>query len=121
VLERLGLAARGNVPAGLLSHGEQRQLDIAIALAANPSLLLLDEPMAGLGPQESAAMLALLAGLKTRLTILLVEHDMETVFALADRITVLLYGRIIASGPPAEVRGNAEVQRAYLGEDVVPA
>ena len=117
ILERLGLARRSNVPAALLSHGEQRQLDIAIALAANPSVLLLDEPMAGLGPEEAASMQGLLASLKAQLTILLVEHDMSTVFALADRITALLYGRTIACGTPAEVRANPEVQRAYLGDN----
>jgi branched-chain amino acid transport system ATP-binding protein len=87
-----------------------------MALAAQPRLLLLDEPMAGMGPEESAAMLKLLHDLKGALTIILVEHDMEAVFALADRVTVLVYGRIIASGAPAEIRNDPEVRRAYLGE-----
>jgi len=116
-LDRVGLAERAEVPAEALSHGEQRQLEIAMALATGPRLLLLDEPMAGMGPRESAAMVALLRALKAELTILLVEHDMEAVFALADRVTVLVDGRIIASGGPDAVRRNAEVRRAYLGED----
>jgi branched-chain amino acid transport system ATP-binding protein len=87
-----------------------------MALAARPRMLLLDEPMAGLGPEESARMVATLRELKGNLTILLIEHDMETVFALADRITVLVYGRIIASGDPAAVRADAAVREAYLGE-----
>ena len=99
-----------------LSHGEHRRLDIAMALATRPRMLLLDEPMAGMGPQESARMVATLRELKGTLTILLIEHDMETVFALADRITVLVYGRIAASGDPAAVRADAAVREAYLGE-----
>jgi len=99
-----------------LSHGEHRQLEIAVALATKPRLLLLDEPMAGLGPDESARMIAMLRQLKGSLTMVLVEHDMETVFALADRITVLVYGRVIASGDPAAVRADAAVRDAYLGE-----
>jgi branched-chain amino acid transport system ATP-binding protein len=101
--------------ASRLSHGEHRQLEIAMALAGRPRLLLLDEPMAGLGPEESARMVKLLRELKRELTILLIEHDMDAVFALADRITVLVYGRVIASGEPAQIRANVEVQRAYLG------
>ncbi len=115
-LTRVGLADRAHSRVGRLSHGEQRQLEIAMALAAQPRLLLLDEPMAGMGPEESAAMLKLLHDLKGALTIILVEHDMEAVFALADRVTVLVYGRIIASGAPAEIRNDPEVRRAYLGE-----
>ena len=99
-----------------LSHGEQRQLEIAMALATKPRLLLLDEPMAGMGPDESARMVAMLRELKGGITILLIEHDMETVFALADRITVLVYGRVIASGEPAAIRADAAVREAYLGE-----
>jgi len=120
-LARVGLADRAGVPAARLSHGEQRQLEIAMALATRPRLLLLDEPMAGMGPRESARMVALLRELKAELTILLVKHDMETVFALADRITVLVYGRVVACGMPAEVRANEEVRRAYLGEDEIEA
>jgi len=115
-LERVGLAARADVPASELSHGEHRQLEIAMALATQPRLLLLDEPMAGMGPEESTRMVATLRDLKREVTILLVEHDMEAVFALADRITVLVYGRVIASGAPAAIRADPEVRQAYLGE-----
>jgi branched-chain amino acid transport system ATP-binding protein len=115
-LERAGLGARADRPASLLSHGEHRQLELAMALAGSPRMLLLDEPMAGLGPEESARMVGMLRVLKGELTILLVEHDMEAVFALADRITVLVYGRVIASGTPADIRANAAVRDAYLGE-----
>jgi len=115
-LARVGLSARADLPASLLSHGEHRQLELAMALAGNPRLLLLDEPMAGLGPEESARMVGTLRALKQELTILLVEHDMDAVFALADRITVLVYGRVIATGNPADIRGNAQVRDAYLGE-----
>ena len=116
VLARVGLAQRADLPASALSHGEHRLLELAIALASEPRMLLLDEPMAGLGPDESARMIELLRALKRELTILLVEHDMEAVFALADRITVLVYGRAIASGTPEAIRANEEVRRAYLGE-----
>ena len=115
-LERVGLGARADWPASALSHGEHRQLELAMALAGNPRMLLLDEPMAGLGPEESVAMVAMLRELKQELAILLVEHDMEAVFALADRITVLVYGRVIASGAPSAIRANAAVREAYLGE-----
>jgi branched-chain amino acid transport system ATP-binding protein len=115
-LARVGLSARAELPASLLSHGEHRQLELAMALAGNPRLLLLDEPMAGLGPEESARMVGTLRALKRELTILLVEHDMDAVFALADRITVLVYGRVIASGAPADIRANPQVRDAYLGE-----
>ncbi len=115
-LERVGLGARADVAASALSHGEHRQLELAMALVGRPRLLLLDEPMAGLGPEESARMVAMLRALKSEVTILLVEHDMEAVFALADRITVLVYGRVIASGAPADIRANAQVREAYLGE-----
>ncbi|MGA7488756.1 MAG: ABC transporter ATP-binding protein [Xanthobacteraceae bacterium] len=115
-LARVGLADRGDVLVSKLSHGEHRQLEIAMALATTPRLLLLDEPMAGMGPEESARMVETLRELKGELTILLIEHDMEAVFALADRITVLVYGRIIASGRPETIRANAEVRQAYLGE-----
>ena len=115
-LARVGLNVRENLPASALSHGEHRQLELAMALASKPRMLLLDEPMAGLGPEESARMVTMLRELKKELTILLVEHDMDAVFALADRITVLVYGRVIASGKPEEIRSNAQVRYAYLGE-----
>jgi branched-chain amino acid transport system ATP-binding protein len=115
-LARVGLGARANLPASALSHGEHRQLELAMALASRPRMLLLDEPMAGLGPEESARMVAMLRELKKELTILLVEHDMEAVFALADRITVLVYGRVIATGKPEDIRSNGQVRDAYLGE-----
>ena len=118
-LARVGLSARADLPASALSHGEHRQLELAMALAAKPRMLLLDEPMAGLGPEESARMVAMLRELKKELTILLVEHDMEAVFALADRITVLVHGQVIASGKPEEIRNNAQVRDAYLGEQEV--
>ncbi len=117
ILESVGLGGRGEVIAANLAHGEQRQLEIAMALATRPRLLLLDEPMAGMGPEESERMVELLGRLKGRETILLIEHDMDVVFALADRITVLVYGRAIASGRPPEIRANREVREAYLGED----
>jgi branched-chain amino acid transport system ATP-binding protein len=115
-LTRVGLAHRADVVVSKLSHGEQRELELAVALATKPQLLLLDEPMAGLGATESARMVTLLQELRREVTIVLVEHDMEAVFALADRITVLVYGRVIASGEPAAIRQNEEVRRAYLGD-----
>jgi branched-chain amino acid transport system ATP-binding protein len=117
ILDQLGLAARAAVPAASLSYGEQRQLEIAMALAGNPRLLLLDEPMAGMGPDESARMVEFLGRIKGRHAILLIEHDMDAVFALADRISVLVYGRAIATGTPDQIRANQEVRQAYLGED----
>jgi branched-chain amino acid transport system ATP-binding protein len=118
VLEQVGLGARGDVPAGTLAHGEQRQLEIAMALATRPTLLLLDEPVAGMGLDESARMVQLLRTLRGRHTIVLVEHDMDVVFALADRIGVMVDGRVIATGAPEAIRMNPEVRRAYLGEEV---
>jgi branched-chain amino acid transport system ATP-binding protein len=115
-LARVGLNARAALPASALSHGEHRQLELAMAVASKPRMLLLDEPMAGLGPEQSARMVAMLRELKKELTILLVEHDTEALFALADRITVLVYGRVISSGKPEEIRNNAQVREAYLGE-----
>ncbi|MBV8791517.1 MAG: ABC transporter ATP-binding protein [Pseudolabrys sp.] len=115
-LKRVGLTERAMQPAFRLNHGDHRQLELAMALAANPRLLLLDEPMAGMGPEQSARMVEMLRALKGEVTILLVEHDMEAVFALADRITVLVYGRVIATGTPQEIRANAQVREAYLGE-----
>ncbi len=117
VLDDLGLGGRADVLTSALSHGEQRQLEIAMALAGSPRLLLLDEPMAGMGPEESQRMVEFLKRLKGSRTMLLVEHDMDAVFALADRITVLVYGRAIATGTPEEIRANAQVREAYLGDD----
>jgi branched-chain amino acid transport system ATP-binding protein len=118
-LTRVGLDHRANVVVSKLSHGEQRELELAVALATGPQLLLLDEPMAGLGTTESTRMVKLLQELRREVTIVLVEHDMEAVFALADRISVLVYGRVIASGTSAEIRSNEEVKRAYLGDQRV--
>ena len=115
-LARVGLGERADVIVANMSHGEHRQLEIAMALATKPRMLLLDEPMAGMGPEESVRMVETLKDLKRELTILLIEHDMEAVFALADRITVLVYGRVIASGSPEAIRASAEVRQAYLGE-----
>jgi branched-chain amino acid transport system ATP-binding protein len=115
-LDRVGLGPRADVLVSRLSHGEQRELELAVALATRPQLLLLDEPMAGLGVTESARMVKLLQELRREVSIVLVEHDMDAVFALADRISVLVYGRVIASGTPAEIRQNEEVKRAYLGD-----
>jgi len=116
VLERVGLAERADQAAGHLAHGEQRQLELAMVLAGRPRLLLLDEPMAGLGPEEIGRLSALLDTLRGEVGILLVEHDMDVVFSLSDRITVLIFGRAIATGPPTEIRASAEVRRAYLGD-----
>ncbi len=116
-LAQVGLAGRAATLAGDLSHGERRQLELAIALAMQPRLLLLDEPLAGAGPEETERLVGILAGLKARYGILLVEHDMQAVFALADRISVLVYGQVIATGTPDAIRANAEVRAAYLGED----
>jgi branched-chain amino acid transport system ATP-binding protein len=115
-LERVGIGHRADAVVARMSHGEHRQIELAMALATKRRLLLLDEPMAGLGSDEPARMVRTLRELKRELTILLIEHDMEAVFALADRITVLVYGRVIASGDPASIRANAEVRQAYLGE-----
>ena len=117
ILEEVGLGERADVIAANLAHGEQRQLEIAMALATSPRLLLLDEPVAGIGTEESQRMVQLLGTLKGRRTMILVEHDMDAVFSLADRISVLVYGRIIATGAPQEIRTNPEVRAAYLGED----
>jgi branched-chain amino acid transport system ATP-binding protein len=117
ILDSLGLGARADVPAATLAHGEQRQLEIAMAVATGPRLLLLDEPVAGMGPEESGRMIAFLRSLKGRRTILLVEHDMDAVFALADRISVMVYGRVIATGEPAAIRSHPDVRQAYLGDD----
>ncbi len=119
-LSQVGLGARAHIPAGAMSHGEKRQLELAIALATQPRLLLLDEPLAGAGPEETERLIGILKGLRGRYTIVLVEHDMQAVFAMADRISVLVYGRVIATGVPDTIRGNAEVRAAYLGEDDLP-
>jgi branched-chain amino acid transport system ATP-binding protein len=116
VLERVGLVGRAHVPAAELSHGERRQLEIAIALALGSKAFLFDEPMAGMGPEGSKSLTRFLDGLRHEAPILLVEHDMDAVFALADRISVLVYGRIIATGTVNEIRNDPEVRRAYLGE-----
>jgi len=116
LLDRVGIRSRAAVAAGRLAHGEQRQLEVALALATNPRLLLLDEPMAGMG-DESDRMVRLIESLKGSVTIVLVEHDMDAVFRLADRVSVLVTGRVLATGAPAEIRANADVRRAYLGEE----
>jgi branched-chain amino acid transport system ATP-binding protein len=117
ILDEVGLGTRAHVTAANLSHGEQRQLEVAMALATKPRLLLLDEPMAGMGIEESQRMIAFLSTLKRKQTIILVEHDMDAVFRLADRISVLVYGRVIATDVPEKIKLNEEVRRAYLGEE----
>jgi branched-chain amino acid transport system ATP-binding protein len=116
-LNLVGLQARAGLRAGELSHGEKRQLELAVALATEPKLLLLDEPLAGTGHEDAARVIDVLRRLKGRYAIVLIEHDMDAVFALADRISVLVYGRVIATGSPESVRASAEVRSAYLGED----
>jgi branched-chain amino acid transport system ATP-binding protein len=117
-LGEVGLGPRAHVPAAHLSHGEKRALELAIALAMDPKLLLLDEPMAGTGREETARLVGLLRDLKRRFPMVLVEHDMTAVFALADRISVLIYGRVLASGTPQEVRADPKVAAAYLGDEM---
>jgi branched-chain amino acid transport system ATP-binding protein len=121
VAAEVGLAGREDAPASTLAHGEQRALELGLALATRPKLVLLDEPTAGMGPEESQRMIALVDRLRGRLTVLLVEHDMDAVFRLADRISVLVNGRVIATGAPQEIRNNPEVKRAYLGEEATAA
>ena len=121
MLERVGLAGREDVIARALSHGERRQLELAVALAQTPSVLLLDEPTAGMSPVETARISQLVAGLDRSLTILIVEHDMDVVFRLADRVTVLHEGRVIADGTAADVRGDTRVHDVYLGKAVTVA
>ncbi|MBU2533365.1 MAG: ABC transporter ATP-binding protein [Alphaproteobacteria bacterium] len=116
-LGRVGLAERSGVVVAALSHGERRQLELAVALAMAPKVLLLDEPMAGLGPEDSAQVIELLATLREELGILLIEHDMDAVFALADRISVLVYGAVLTTDTPDEVRRSPAVREAYLGEE----
>ena len=119
LLTRVGLAGREGVPARALSHGERRQLELAVALAQNPRVLLLDEPTAGMSPAETARITELIAGLDRTLTIVIVEHDMDVVFRLADRVSVLHEGRVIADGTAADVRGDTRVNEVYLGKVVV--
>jgi branched-chain amino acid transport system ATP-binding protein len=118
IASQVDLQDKLDEPAGNLAHGEQRALEVGLALATRPRLLLLDEPMAGMGPQESARMIALVERLRSRLTVLLVEHDMDAVFRLASRISVLVNGRLIASGAPQAIRSDPEVRRAYLGDEL---
>jgi branched-chain amino acid transport system ATP-binding protein len=117
ILSDVGLSDRAFEIAANLAHGEKRALEMAMVLAGRPRLLLLDEPMAGMGPEDATRMVELLAGLKRRHTILLVEHDMDAVFGLADRISVLVYGRVVATGDVMDIRSNEEVRLAYLGEE----
>ncbi len=116
-LDRVDLGHRADMPAGTLSHSEKRQLELAVALAAQPRRRLLNEPLAGAGPEETERLAALLRGLRDQFGILLVEHDMQAVFALADRISVLVYGRVVVTGTTGEARALPEVRSAYLGED----
>jgi branched-chain amino acid transport system ATP-binding protein len=118
-LDAVGLGRRADVPARALSHGEKRALELAMALVQEPRMLLLDEPMAGTGREDTEQLVRVLERLKGHYTMLLIEHDMSAVFALADRISVLVYGRLIATGAPEAIRANREVQAAYLGEDKV--
>jgi len=117
VAERVGLQAQLMQPAGALSHGEQRQLEVGLALATSPKLMLLDEPMAGMGPDESERMVQLLQSLRGHTTLLLVEHDMDAVFRLADTISVLVSGQVIACGTAEQIKNDAAVKRAYLGDE----
>lgn len=116
-LRIVGLEDAAGSPAYALSHGQQRRLELAMALALKPKMLVLDEPMAGMGTEETNHVIALLSQLKDSVTMMLVEHDMDAVFALADRISVLVYGQIIATGSPDEIRNNARVREAYLGDE----
>ena len=118
LVRRVGLGGREHAMAGNLAHGEQRQLEVGLALATQPKLILLDEPMAGMGPEESVRIIELIEKVREEVTVLLVEHDMDAVFRLADRISVLVNGRLIATGEPEAIRINPEVKKAYLGDDV---
>jgi branched-chain amino acid transport system ATP-binding protein len=118
IAAEVGLKGREQTLSGNLAHGEQRALEVGLALATRPRLMLLDEPMAGMGPEESARMIALIGQVRAKVTVLLVEHDMDAVFRLADRITVLVNGRVIATGGPEQIRADPEVRRAYLGDEV---
>lgn len=119
VAERVGLGQRIDALAGSLAHGEQRQLEVGLALATSPKLLLLDEPMAGMGPEESARLVPLIRDLGSDIGVVLIEHDMDAVFRLADRISVLVAGRVVASGTPGEIRNDSEVKKAYLGDEAI--
>jgi branched-chain amino acid transport system ATP-binding protein len=114
----VGLAEKLSFVGTSLSHGEQRALEVGLALATRPKLVLLDEPMAGMGPEESQRMIALIGRIRAQVSVLLVEHDMDAVFRLADRISVMVDGRVIATGSPAEIKASAEVRRAYLGDEL---
>ena len=118
IAAEIGLSGREAVVAATLAHGEQRALEVGLALATRPKLVLLDEPMAGMGPEESQRMIDLIEEISARVAVLLVEHDMDAVFRLADRISVLVSGRVIATGTPEAIRAHAEVRKAYLGESV---
>jgi branched-chain amino acid transport system ATP-binding protein len=118
VAQEVGLGERVNAIAATLAHGEQRALEVGLALATRPKLLLLDEPMAGMGPEDSRRMIALIERIRSRVTLLLVEHDMDAVFRLADRISVMVAGRVIATGSPEAIRANADVRKAYLGDEL---
>jgi branched-chain amino acid transport system ATP-binding protein len=116
--DQIGLAPKIDSLAATLAHGEQRALEVGLALATQPKLVLLDEPMAGMGPEESQRMISLIGRIRAQVTVLLVEHDMDAVFRLADRITVMVDGRVIATGDPERIRSDAEVRRAYLGDEL---
>jgi len=118
IAAEVGLSEKTNMMAAQLSHGDQRVLEVGLALATRPQLVLLDEPMAGMGPEESQRMIALISRIRAQVTVLLVEHDMDAVFRLADRISVMVNGRLIATGSPENIRGNEEVRRAYLGDEL---
>jgi len=118
IAAEIGLAGREDAIAATLAHGEQRALEVGLALATRPRLVLLDEPLAGMGPEESQRMIALVERIRARVAVLLVEHDMDAVFRLADRISVMVNGRIIATGTPEQIRANEEVRKAYLGDEV---
>jgi branched-chain amino acid transport system ATP-binding protein len=118
IADEIGLSQKTDSVAATLAHGEQRALEVGLALATQPKLVLLDEPMAGMGPEESQRMIALIGRIRAQVTVLLVEHDMDAVFRLADRITVMVNGRVIATGLPENIRADPEVRRAYLGDEV---
>jgi branched-chain amino acid transport system ATP-binding protein len=118
IASQINLAEKLSAVAATLSHGEQRALEVGLALATRPKLVLLDEPMAGMGPEESKRMIELVGRIRAEVTVLLVEHDMDAVFALADRISVMVNGRLVATGAPGEIRTNEEVRRAYLGDEL---
>jgi len=117
IAAQVGLSGKVDATAATLAHGEQRSLEVALALATRPKLVLLDEPMAGMGPEESNRMIGLIGRIRAQVAVLLVEHDMDAVFRLADRISVLVYGRVLATGTPDEIRANRAVQEAYLGTE----